>query len=107
MAPIVWILVVMFVVVPVAAAVARQTGSEVIVPPSPGMVGALGIALLALRERRLDLLLLAEAWLGRRVPGQLGRHLQQGVQPLPHGVGRIHEDRRRPAWEAVGGIRLG
>ncbi len=33
-----------------AAAVARQTGAEVIVPPSPGTVGALGIALLALRE---------------------------------------------------------
>jgi len=33
-----------------AAAVARQTGSEVIVPPHPGMVGALGIALLARRE---------------------------------------------------------
>ena len=31
-----------------AAAVARQTGSEVIVPPNPGGVGALGIALLAL-----------------------------------------------------------
>jgi predicted CoA-substrate-specific enzyme activase len=30
-----------------AAAVARQTGSEVIVPPNPGSVGALGIALLA------------------------------------------------------------
>ena len=30
-----------------AAAVARQTGSEVIIPPSPGTVGALGIALLA------------------------------------------------------------
>jgi predicted CoA-substrate-specific enzyme activase len=30
-----------------AAAVARQTGAEVIVPPSPGIVGALGIALLA------------------------------------------------------------
>jgi predicted CoA-substrate-specific enzyme activase len=30
-----------------AAAVARQTGSQVIVPPSPGTVGALGIALLA------------------------------------------------------------
>ncbi len=35
-----------------AAAVARQTGSEVIVPPNPGTVGALGIALLALRELR-------------------------------------------------------
>ena len=33
-----------------AAAVARQTGSEVIVPPNPGTVGALGISLLALRE---------------------------------------------------------
>jgi predicted CoA-substrate-specific enzyme activase len=33
-----------------AAAVARQTGSEVVVPPSPGTVGALGIALLAARE---------------------------------------------------------
>jgi activator of 2-hydroxyglutaryl-CoA dehydratase/predicted nucleotide-binding protein (sugar kinase/HSP70/actin superfamily) len=33
-----------------AAAVARQTGSEVIVPPNPGTVGALGIALLASRE---------------------------------------------------------
>jgi predicted CoA-substrate-specific enzyme activase len=36
-----------------AAAVAQQTGSEVIVPPNPGGVGALGIALLALNE--LDL----------------------------------------------------
>jgi len=33
-----------------AAAVARQTGSEVIIPPNPGTVGALGIALLAGRE---------------------------------------------------------
>lgn len=33
-----------------AAAVARQTGSEVIVPPNPGTVGALGIAVLATRE---------------------------------------------------------
>ena len=33
-----------------AAAVARQTGSDVIVPPNPGTVGALGIALLASRE---------------------------------------------------------
>ncbi|MBI2510690.1 MAG: CoA activase [Opitutae bacterium] len=32
-----------------AAAVARQTGAEVIVPPNPGTVGALGIALLAQR----------------------------------------------------------
>ncbi len=33
-----------------AAAVARQTGASVIVPPNPGTVGALGIALLALQE---------------------------------------------------------
>jgi predicted CoA-substrate-specific enzyme activase len=33
-----------------AAAVARQTGAEVIVPPNPGTVGALGIALLARQE---------------------------------------------------------
>ncbi|MFH2005395.1 MAG: acyl-CoA dehydratase activase-related protein [bacterium] len=32
-----------------AAAVARQTGSEVIIPPNPGTVGALGIALLGSR----------------------------------------------------------
>jgi predicted CoA-substrate-specific enzyme activase len=37
-----------------AAAVARQTGSEVIVPPSPGTVGALGIALLGAREVELE-----------------------------------------------------
>jgi activator of 2-hydroxyglutaryl-CoA dehydratase/predicted nucleotide-binding protein (sugar kinase/HSP70/actin superfamily) len=33
-----------------AAAVAQQTGCEVIIPPNPGTVGALGIALLAHRE---------------------------------------------------------
>ena len=33
-----------------AAAVARQTGSEIIIPPNPGTVGALGIALLASKE---------------------------------------------------------
>jgi len=33
-----------------AAAVARQTGSEVIIPPDPGTVGALGIALLTIKE---------------------------------------------------------
>jgi activator of 2-hydroxyglutaryl-CoA dehydratase/predicted nucleotide-binding protein (sugar kinase/HSP70/actin superfamily) len=32
-----------------AAAVARQTGSEVVVPPDPGIMGALGIALLTER----------------------------------------------------------
>ena len=35
-----------------AAAAARQTGSEVVVPPDPGTVGALGVALLAARELR-------------------------------------------------------
>jgi activator of 2-hydroxyglutaryl-CoA dehydratase/predicted nucleotide-binding protein (sugar kinase/HSP70/actin superfamily) len=33
-----------------AAAVARQTGSEVVIPPNPGTVGALGIARIARRE---------------------------------------------------------
>jgi hypothetical protein len=33
-----------------AAAVARHTGGEVIVPPNPGTVGALGIALLTLEQ---------------------------------------------------------
>lgn len=33
-----------------AAAVARHTGRTVVVPPDPGTIGALGIALLALRE---------------------------------------------------------
>jgi predicted CoA-substrate-specific enzyme activase len=37
-----------------AAAVARQTGSEVIVPPNPGTVGALGIALLTHKELYLE-----------------------------------------------------
>jgi predicted CoA-substrate-specific enzyme activase len=34
-----------------AAAVARQTGAEVIIPPHPGTIGAHGIALLTKRER--------------------------------------------------------
>ncbi len=43
-----------------AAAVARQTGREVVVPPHPGLMGALGIALLAEKhlpqqERTIDL----------------------------------------------------
>ena len=37
-----------------AAAVARQTGSQVIIPPNPGTVGALGIALLARRSLASD-----------------------------------------------------
>jgi predicted CoA-substrate-specific enzyme activase len=38
-----------------AAAVARQTGREVVVPPNPGTMGALGIALLLRDERRDEL----------------------------------------------------
>jgi len=37
-----------------AAAVARQTGRDVVVPPSPGFVGAMGVALLALRDNRWE-----------------------------------------------------
>ena len=46
-----------------ATAVARQTGSQVVVPPNPGTVGALGIALLAARE--LDAVKLAPLDLAR------------------------------------------
>jgi activator of 2-hydroxyglutaryl-CoA dehydratase/predicted nucleotide-binding protein (sugar kinase/HSP70/actin superfamily) len=55
-----------------AAAVARQTGSQVIVPPNPGTVGAMGIALLASREldaARLAPLELAR-FLGAKVEGK-------------------------------------
>ena len=38
-----------------AAAVAKRTGSQVIVPPNPGTIGALGIARLTRRERPLSL----------------------------------------------------
>ncbi|MDX9719553.1 MAG: acyl-CoA dehydratase activase-related protein [Myxococcota bacterium] len=38
-----------------AAAVARQTQCEVIIPPNPGTVGALGIALLARKDARIQL----------------------------------------------------
>ncbi len=37
-----------------AASVARQTGSEVIIPPNPGTVGALGIALLTRKELDIE-----------------------------------------------------
>jgi activator of 2-hydroxyglutaryl-CoA dehydratase/predicted nucleotide-binding protein (sugar kinase/HSP70/actin superfamily) len=37
-----------------AAAMARRSGSSIIIPPSPGTVGALGAALLAIRSLRLD-----------------------------------------------------
>jgi activator of 2-hydroxyglutaryl-CoA dehydratase/predicted nucleotide-binding protein (sugar kinase/HSP70/actin superfamily) len=52
-----------------AAAVARQTGSEVIVPPNPGTVGALGIALLASRELKTAALAAVDPalFLGARV----------------------------------------
>ncbi len=53
-----------------AAAVARQTGAEVIVPPNPGTVGAFGIALLAQRG------------LGARGPApiEIGRFLQAQLE---------------------------
>ncbi len=53
-----------------AAAVARQTRGEVIVPPNPGTVGALGIALMARREVDVE----------RRTPIDLERILQARVQ---------------------------
>jgi len=39
-----------------ASAVARQTGSAIVVPPNPGTVGALGIALLTVKERPIKAL---------------------------------------------------
>jgi predicted CoA-substrate-specific enzyme activase len=53
-----------------AAAVARQTRSEVVIPPNPGTVGALGIALMARREIDFE----------RRAPIDLGRFLQARVE---------------------------
>jgi predicted CoA-substrate-specific enzyme activase len=54
-----------------AAAVARQTGVEVVVPPNPGNVGALGIALLASRE--LEAHLLAPLDLAQLLDAQVDR----------------------------------
>jgi predicted nucleotide-binding protein (sugar kinase/HSP70/actin superfamily) len=53
-----------------AAAVASQTGSEIIVPPNPGTVGALGIALLAVQELPA----------GNGDPLDLGRALEARVE---------------------------
>ena len=53
-----------------AAAVAGQTGSQVVVPPNPGTVGALGIALLAARELGAT----------RLVPLDLARFLEARVE---------------------------
>jgi predicted CoA-substrate-specific enzyme activase len=50
-----------------AAAVARLTGSEVVVPPEPGTVGALGIALLAAREKVESKPLEAQVFLNAKV----------------------------------------
>ncbi|MBI2390839.1 MAG: CoA activase [Deltaproteobacteria bacterium] len=51
-----------------AAAVARQTGRDVVVPPSPGTIGALGIALLARdRLRNVSEPLDPQRFLGARV----------------------------------------
>ncbi len=54
-----------------AAAVARQTGAEVVVPPAPGMMGALGIALLAVDG--LSLASLAPADLRRFLEAKVER----------------------------------
>ena len=53
-----------------AAAVARQTRGEVIIPPNPGTVGALGIALMARREVDVE----------RRPPIDLERFRKARVQ---------------------------
>src|SRR5512141_1176930 len=53
-----------------AGAVARQTHAQVIVPPSPGTVGALGIAMLAARELTA----------AGRAPVDLARFLEAAVE---------------------------
>jgi predicted CoA-substrate-specific enzyme activase len=54
-----------------AAAVARQTGQQVVIPPNPGTIGALGIALLTLDELALDgAPLELEAFLGAELLGK-------------------------------------
>ena len=50
-----------------AAAVARQTGRDVVVPPNPGTMGALGIALIAHRELPDGAVLDIRAFLDARV----------------------------------------
>ena len=52
-----------------AAAVARQTGAEVIVPPEPGLMGAIGIALLAADDLATGAVLPVDgrAFLGARI----------------------------------------
>ncbi len=59
-----------------AAAVARQTGSRVVVPPHPGTVGALGIALLASREI---------PW-KKRLPANLTLFLRARIEKKDHFV---------------------
>jgi len=53
-----------------AAAVARQTGSDVVVPPNPGTVGALGIALLTVDALKK----------GMRTPLNLDRFLEARIE---------------------------
>ena len=53
-----------------AASVARQTGRDIVIPPGPGTIGALGICLLAKKELRVDRLaepLDSALFLGARV----------------------------------------
>ncbi len=75
-----------------AAAVARQTGSEIIIPPNPGTVGALGIALLASKETKwqANAIFDPQRFLDARIESketficQLEDGLRRRGQPLPH-----------------------
>ena len=63
-----------------AAAVARQTGAEVIVPPSPGTVGAQGIALLA-REAPAEGRARRSTWRGSSPPASSARRPSSARPP--------------------------
>ena len=67
-----------------AAAVARQTGAEVIVPPKPGLMGAIGIALLAVEDLPLAALAPAD---GRRFLGAQVEKKDQFVCSATQGCG--------------------
>jgi activator of 2-hydroxyglutaryl-CoA dehydratase/predicted nucleotide-binding protein (sugar kinase/HSP70/actin superfamily) len=89
-----------------AAAVARRTGAQVVVPPHPGTIGALGIARLARRERPLAKALDLGGFLEARVAAR-----EQFVCRSTQGCGgsgnrcrierletRLGEARHRVAW---------